>query len=294
MRQSDGADLLGSYDPLSASIGVIYVDSSDDRQRVLTAILTQDKLGRKQVVVVLPEHNKAFQRSADFDGLKNMRRGLKTGIVFVAPSSPAEFARQRRFPTYSSLESFAQSLKAEASVNGSSKRGIFGFIRKPKQTDANAMPAVSSSHFEDEPTLPLPNKATVAAPQQAPVPPTSDPGENRDVTDESTEPNAAALGIAGLAAGVGLGTLADDLGARSTLENGNADSYAQSLAVAGSQVDENASSSSTLVQAGEQSKPEVLVGDRAKLVQALSSCLEQHLAPGSQANFLCLHQMLRL
>ncbi len=261
MRQSDGADLLGSYDPRSASIGVIYVDSSDDRQRVLTAILTQDKLGRKQVVVVLPEHNKAFQRSADFDGLKNMRRGLKTGIAFVAPSSPAEFARQRRFPTYSSLESLAQSLKAEASVNRTPKSGIFGFIRKPKQTDANAMPSVSSSHFEDEPTLLLPDNAPVAAPQQAPVPPTSDPGENRDVTDESTEPNAAAMG---LAAGVGFGTLADDLGASSALENSNADSYAQSLAVAESQVDENASSGSTPVQAGEQSKPASLNGGQNK------------------------------
>src|SRR5438132_3123941 len=120
MRQGDGADLLGASAPRSANIGVIYVAPNDNRQNVLAAILTQDKLGRKQVAVVLPEHNKAFQRPVDFEGLKNMRRGLKTQIVFVAPPGPgpAEFARQRRFPVYSSLESFSLSLKGEASVNG--------------------------------------------------------------------------------------------------------------------------------------------------------------------------------
>ncbi len=49
MRQGDGADLLGANDPRSASIGIIYVAPTDDRQSVLAAILTQDKLGRKQV-----------------------------------------------------------------------------------------------------------------------------------------------------------------------------------------------------------------------------------------------------
>ena len=88
MRQGDGADLLGASDPRSANIGVIYVAPNDNRQNVLAAILTQDKLGRKQVAVVLPEHNKAFQRPVDFEGLKNMRRGLKTQIVFVAPPGP--------------------------------------------------------------------------------------------------------------------------------------------------------------------------------------------------------------
>ena len=93
MRQGDGADLLGANDPRSASIGIIYVAPTDDRQSVLAAILTQDKLGRKQVAVVLPETNRAFQRPVDFDGLKNMRRGLKTEIVFVAPGGPGPAPR---------------------------------------------------------------------------------------------------------------------------------------------------------------------------------------------------------
>src|SRR5712692_9865350 len=117
MRQGDGTDLLGPNDPRSASVGVIYVDPNDDRQSVLAAILTQDKLGRKQVVVVLPEQNRSFQRSIDFDGLKNMRRGLQTQLFFVAPqgSGPSEFAPQRRFPVYSSLEDYEQVFQNEDS-----------------------------------------------------------------------------------------------------------------------------------------------------------------------------------
>src|SRR6266705_2524107 len=59
MRQGDGSDLPGVNEPRKADIGIIYVAPSDDRQSVLTAIHTQDKLGRKQVVIVLPEEKKA-------------------------------------------------------------------------------------------------------------------------------------------------------------------------------------------------------------------------------------------
>ncbi len=54
MRQSDGAELLGANNPRRTKIGLIYVAPGDDRQTVLTAIHTQDKLGRKQVAIVLP------------------------------------------------------------------------------------------------------------------------------------------------------------------------------------------------------------------------------------------------
>ena len=129
MRQGNGTDLLGVNDPRSASIGVIYVSPNDDRKSVLAAILTQEKLGRKQVAVVLPNQNKAFQRPVDFDDLKTMRRKLQAQIVFIAPSGPgpAEFARQRRFPVYSSLENYAKSLREEAQVEGAAKKGwLFG------------------------------------------------------------------------------------------------------------------------------------------------------------------------
>ncbi len=117
MRQGDGTDLLGANDPRSESIGIIRVDPTDQRKDVLTAILAQEELQRRQIAVVLHEQNKAFLHPVDFDGLKDMRRnGLKAEVVFVARSGsgPAEFARQRRFAVYPSLESFANSLRDEA------------------------------------------------------------------------------------------------------------------------------------------------------------------------------------
>jgi hypothetical protein len=115
VKQSDGTELLGANDPRRTKIGLIFVAPGDDRQTVLAAILTQDKLGRRQVAVVLPEQNKAFQSAVDFDGLKGTRRKLKAQIVFITPGGygPAEFARQRRFLVYSSLEEYAQALQDE-------------------------------------------------------------------------------------------------------------------------------------------------------------------------------------
>src|SRR6266516_366502 len=115
MRQGNGSDLLGANDPRSATIGVIYVAPNDDRESVLAAILTQEKLGRQQIAIVLPGQNKAFQRPVDFDGLKNMRNKLKATLVIIAPhgSSPAEFARQRSFTFFTSFENYGQSLWVE-------------------------------------------------------------------------------------------------------------------------------------------------------------------------------------
>ena len=215
MRQGDGADLLGASDPRSANIGVIYVAPNDNRQSVLAAILTQDKLGRKQVAVVLPGQNKAFQRPVDFDGLKNMRRGLKTQIVFVAPPGPgpAEFARQRRFPVFSSTESFAQSLRAENGSPAFDKRGLFGRRQKPTNGSGPTPPAKTAG---DEQTEPLPG-AFLPVPMPLPeernaLPPVADdPIEANQSDQHQNEPHdwqGAALGGAGLAAGLGLGALA--------------------------------------------------------------------------------------
>ena len=137
MRQGNGSEILGANDPRSANIGIIYVAPMDDRESVLAAILTQERLGRKEVAVVLPEQNRAFQHPVDFDGLKNMRRKMQAQIVFVAPAGPgpAEFARQRRFPVYSSLEYFANSLREDDAQNQVGKNGksggLFGRRQKP-------------------------------------------------------------------------------------------------------------------------------------------------------------------
>jgi hypothetical protein len=118
MRQGNGSDLLGLKDLRSTKIGIIYVASDDDRKSVLAAILTQEKLGRKQIAIVLPEsqQNKAFQHSQDFDDLKTVQRKLRAQLLFIAPAGPnlAEFARQSRFSVYSSLESYADALRAES------------------------------------------------------------------------------------------------------------------------------------------------------------------------------------
>src|SRR5437899_2458511 len=138
MRQGNGSDLLGLKDPRSTKIGIIYVAPNDDRKSVLAAILTQEKLGRKQIAIVLPENqpNKAFQRPQDFDDLKAVRRKLRAQLIFVAPAGPgpAEFARQRRFSVYSSLGSYTDALRADPSSTKIRKKEkkdrLFGFGKK--------------------------------------------------------------------------------------------------------------------------------------------------------------------
>jgi hypothetical protein len=243
MRQGDGTDLLGPSDPRKASIGVIYVAPQDDRQSVLAAILTQDKLGRKQVAVVLPEQNKAFQRPVDFDGLKNMRRGLKTQIVFVTPSGPgpAEYARQRRFTVFSSLESFAQSLQADGHANGATRRGLFG--HKQKHPNANGMTSSSSKHIEQAPTSPFPDNAPVATHEQASA------YLAADKDGEETQRDAGALGVAGVAAG--LGVISHDLNAISTHKNGEDNRPVPSSPAAEAQIGEELPSISMPAQTDE-------------------------------------------
>ena len=117
MRQGNGTDVLGLNDPRNASIGVIYVSANDENAHVISAIQGQARLGRKQVAVVLAEQHKAFQHPEDFDVLKRLRNSLSTQVVFIAPGGPgpAEFARQRRFSVYSSLENYTKALHDEQS-----------------------------------------------------------------------------------------------------------------------------------------------------------------------------------
>jgi len=149
MRQGDGSDLPGVNSPRSTNIGIIYVAPNDDRQSVLAAILTQEKLGRRQVAIVLPDQNKAFQRPVDFDGLKNMRRGLRAQIVFVAPdgSGPAELARQRRFPVFSSLDDYAKDVREGEQSTVVTRKGWLSPLSRQK-------PAGASSAASTHPTRP--------------------------------------------------------------------------------------------------------------------------------------------
>jgi hypothetical protein len=212
MRQGDGTDLLGPSDPRSASIGVIYVAPNDDRQSVLTAILTQDKLGFEQVIVVLPDQNKAFQRPIDFEGLKNMRRGLKSEIVFIAPSGPgpAVYARQRRFPVYTSLEAFSQSTRLETFATGNSnshgKRGLFGLGRKQEIAAGVAVASVTSSETLDESISTLPMNGTL---NSSPYSYSSNSDQEENGTSENNTFNGKHASAFGVAAGADVLALAD-------------------------------------------------------------------------------------
>ena len=196
MRQGNGSDLLGANDPRSATIGVIYVAPNDDRESVLAAILTQEKLGRKQIAIVLPAQNKAFQRFIDFEGLKNMRRKLQAQLIIVAPqgSSPAEFARQRRFTFFSSLESYGRSLRDESDASRSVKRGWFGG-RGSTKSGNGAMANGDEGR----------NMAAPGDPQPLEFPTNNDAHIYADERDNNARPNP----IIPFATGAGAGFIAD-------------------------------------------------------------------------------------
>lgn len=191
MNQGNGSALLGANDPRGATIGIIYVAPNDDRESVLAAILTQERLKRKQIAVVLPGQNKAFQRPVDFDGLKNMRNKLDATLVIVAPhgSSPAEFARQRRFTHFPSLDSYRQSLQQENEASRATRRGwLFG--RQSKQS----MPASPAATPSAQPPT-----STSEAQDQA-VSSSADAGHVNTKDEQHAHTNGAALGL-----GLGLG-----------------------------------------------------------------------------------------
>jgi hypothetical protein len=239
MRQGDGSELLGPGDPRNPDIGILHVESRDSRQEILTAISTQELQGRKQIAIVLPEQGKAFRQPVDFDGLKNMRRQLKAQLIFIAPSGPgpAEFARQRRFPVYSSLNTFKSALRNEGippvnprvktNPGGSRKQSLLPFgPRKPRTgtgpegpQDTPPTPRLPAAPMSSIPPTPrLQNQPTPAAPPQrsrARVTPPTPPIEDIktieiDQTDKPA-PGTAGVAAAGMFAAGALGEDDDDM-----------------------------------------------------------------------------------
>ncbi len=217
MRQGDGAELLGPDDPRSETIGIIHVAPHDDRVGVLYAISTQAGLGRKQVVLDLPEvDNKAFQTPTDFDGLKDVRRDLKIDLVVIAPSrsGPAELARLRRFPVYSSLESFARSLQDQPqrqsqAQDAPAKKGKgWAFWRRQAPatpaSPASLPPQPPASAAMREPLQPLPAVPITASAD------TPDDDEPEMANAEEDVPTGPLDNVAPVAAGAaGLGMVAE-------------------------------------------------------------------------------------
>ncbi|MBE3567792.1 MAG: hypothetical protein IMW90_18905 [Thermogemmatispora sp.] len=210
MRQADGSELLGAGDPRAEEIGVIYVAPTDERKDVLTAILTQEKLGRKQIAIVLPEQNRAFQRRVDFEVLK-MRRNPQARLIFIAPprSEPAEYARQRRFPVYSSLDNYVRSLqdmweegKAEEGQGPAWSQRLRRLLRlrggESKPIGTAAEPVRQRPHLEGE----TPTRKAEPGAGSAPPEPVESSSRGR-----SAGSAAAAGALAGAAAGLGWAVL---------------------------------------------------------------------------------------
>ncbi|HEU5381798.1 MAG TPA: hypothetical protein VFV38_40780 [Ktedonobacteraceae bacterium] len=222
MRQGDGSDFLDAGDPRSSEIGIIYVESMDSRQEILTEINILNMQGRKQIVLVLSEERKIFLQPVDFDGLKQARRDLKAQLILIAPSGsgPAEFARQRRFPVYSSLESLkhdqtggdAQSGTEQTSTpqSGTKRPGLLAFGSRRTKPRGKRGPATSSPPPSlDQPTPRVP--AVPPTPDFPAVPPTPRQPGQRPARRNTKEMDASKLaGAAGLAAGFAARGQSDD------------------------------------------------------------------------------------
>ncbi len=181
MRQSDGSEILGPNDPRNLVIGIIHVSPSDDRQSVITAITTQDKLGRDQIVLDLPAQNRSFKTAVDFEGLHQMASEIEATLVLVAPekSKVANLARRERFTVYPSLDELVQAefppmepdeVEAPAQANGTAAPGPQSAV--PVEGDeadhARAFPVTPPVAPE---TPPAPPQAAEAGPQQPAAPP---------------------------------------------------------------------------------------------------------------------------
>lgn len=110
MRQSDGSEILGPSDPRNLVIGIIHVTPGDERQSVLTAISTQEKMGRDQIILDLPAQNRAFKAPVDFEGLRQMSGEIEAGLVLIVPpkSKIANLARREGLTLYYSLDELVE------------------------------------------------------------------------------------------------------------------------------------------------------------------------------------------
>ncbi len=170
MQQSNGSKLFHTNDPRSTAIGIIEADPDDDRQSILTAILTQEKLGRKGTAVVIPAQNKAFRRPTDFEQLEQTLEGLQTQIAFVVPqaSAVAKFARQHRYPVFLSLEKYAQYVQTFLNHEPHEEVIPITPALEPQEPvlASPPPPLPAPPAIEDEKTQPLPKKPSGAPEQQ--------------------------------------------------------------------------------------------------------------------------------
>ncbi len=176
MQQSNGSRLFPSNDPRSAAVGIIEVAPDDDRQAILTAIFTQEKLGRKQIALVVPAQSSAFRRATGIAGLEQALAGLQAQVVFIAPqnSSLAKFARQHQFPLFLSLEKYSQYAQTFLSQEPAPP------AQTPEQTDTQPLSEPQPATSETTPSAPpMPSSSLddQTNAEQTPI----------DITDEDQE-----------------------------------------------------------------------------------------------------------
>jgi hypothetical protein len=173
MRQSDGSEILGPHDPRNLVIGIIHVSPNDDRQSVITAITTQDKKGRDQIVLELPAQNQSFKAAVDFEGLHQMASEIEATLVLVAPakSKIAGFARREHFTVYPSLDELAEAEfppiepdEVQAVANGMGAPDLAGALPVEDDEDdhARVFPALLPPVPEVEPMEPPPAQLPTA------------------------------------------------------------------------------------------------------------------------------------
>lgn len=175
MRQSDGSEILGPDDPRNLVIGIIHVSPNDDRQSVITAITTQDKLGRDQIVLDLPAQNKSFKTAVDFEGLHQMASEIEATLVLVAPerSKIANLARRERFTVYPSLDELAQAEFPPMESDESEEPAQANGAAAPSSQGAAPVEDNEADHARVFPVAP---PVVQAAPTASPAPAPADAG----------------------------------------------------------------------------------------------------------------------
>ncbi len=111
MKQRNGSDLFGWDDPRSSTIGIIESTPEDDQRSILTAIFTQEKLQRRDILVVLPEQSHAFRRPAEFETFVETVKARPLVFVLSSGSRFMKIARDHQFRVFTSLEEYARSVQ---------------------------------------------------------------------------------------------------------------------------------------------------------------------------------------
>ncbi|WP_069802947.1 baseplate J/gp47 family protein [Thermogemmatispora onikobensis] len=159
MKEHHSGELPPSEVLRSQALSIIEVRPGDPRQQVLTAILTQEKLGRRQTLLLLPADNKAFYRKVDFEGLRELQRKLQMQLVIIAQpgSKVANYARQQGFPVFSSLEDYATTTRLYQPSPGESAAAAEELAPPPapargtaEEPRAGALPGPASAAPESE------------------------------------------------------------------------------------------------------------------------------------------------